>query len=326
MKIRTSLILACFLLSVLPLGGIVLYSYYASRSALETAYQAEARRLTEQMDRRLAGIRDELEARLADVSQLPSLEDADKGMAPGSVVTVMGDVAPMIDSIEILPPPDPAPPNAPAAPPAPFHPIVISMPKIPRVHAGMTEQQRVELKRITELGSAIGTASSSAERSSLRQQLKEARQAFSDSMKASSEVLAGDIQREMTATQKQKETVEKNVTKREEESMLLFGRRFHVPMTHRGSVVAYIKANEVIQRVLGTANEDQSEITFAIDREGHVYTRNAHDRQMLDGFGIPQRVAAGKPLNDIPNWIVVQRRDPVSGFRVAVARPFGEDL
>lgn len=325
MKIRTSLILACFLLSVLPLGGIVLYSYYASRSALETAYQAEARRLTEQMDRRLAGIRDELQARLADVSQLPALEDLDKGMTPGSVVTVMGDVAPMIDSIEIVPSPEPAPPSAPATPP-PFHPIVIPMPKIPRVHAGMTEQQRVELNRITELGTAIGTASSSAQRSSLQRQLKEAQQAFSDSMKASSEALAGDIRREMTATKKQAETAEKDAAKREEESMLLFGRRFHVPMTHRGSVVAHIKADEVIQRVLGTANEDQSEITFAIDREGHVYTRNPHDRQVLDRFGIPQRVAAGKPLNDIPNWIVVQRRDPVSGFRVAVARPFGEDL
>ena len=45
MKIRTQLVLACFVLSVLPLSAIVLYSYQSSRRALESAYQQEAQRL-----------------------------------------------------------------------------------------------------------------------------------------------------------------------------------------------------------------------------------------------------------------------------------------
>src|ERR1051325_6058016 len=70
MKIRTQLVLASFLLSVLPLGGIVVYSYYSSRRALESAYQHEATKVAQQMDRRLTGIRHDLEQRVAELSGL----------------------------------------------------------------------------------------------------------------------------------------------------------------------------------------------------------------------------------------------------------------
>ena len=57
MRIRTQLILAAFVLAVVPLAAIVTYSYHSSRRALEAAYRSEAGRLTAQMDRRLATIR-----------------------------------------------------------------------------------------------------------------------------------------------------------------------------------------------------------------------------------------------------------------------------
>src|ERR1700680_3949986 len=105
MKIRTQLVLACFLLSVLPLGGIVVYSYYAARRALESAYHAEAQRLTAQMDRRLGNIRDVLEQRLAEVSALPNLPNAtsDQTSAASNILMTMGDAASLVDSLEIQP-------------------------------------------------------------------------------------------------------------------------------------------------------------------------------------------------------------------------------
>src|SRR6266702_1321360 len=119
MKIRTALVLACFVLSVLPLGGIVVYSYYSSRRALESAYHGEAARLTAQMDRRLGNIRDVLEQRLAEVSALPNLSNAEKEKTPvvGNILMTMGDVASLVDSIEIRPVFHPRP--RPAANPAP---------------------------------------------------------------------------------------------------------------------------------------------------------------------------------------------------------------
>src|SRR3954464_4241768 len=104
MKIRAQLVLACFLLSVLPLSVIVIYSYRSSRSALESAYRKEADARTRQMDRRLATIRGDLQQRLAEVSALPMPAGAtDHTPDVGNILMTMGDAASLVDSLEIQP-------------------------------------------------------------------------------------------------------------------------------------------------------------------------------------------------------------------------------
>jgi serine phosphatase RsbU (regulator of sigma subunit) len=108
MKIRTQLVLACFLLSIVPLAGLVLYSYQSSRDALEVASANEAARRSRQMDRRLASIRGELEQKLADVSALP-LQSLPKGTAGSdrhvvdNVLLALGDSVKLVDSLELQP-------------------------------------------------------------------------------------------------------------------------------------------------------------------------------------------------------------------------------
>ena len=102
MKIRAQLVLACFLLSVLPLSVIVIYSYRSSRSALESAYRREADARTRQMDRRLATIRGDLQQRLAEVSALPGGSE-DRTPDVGNILMTMGDAASLVDSLEIHP-------------------------------------------------------------------------------------------------------------------------------------------------------------------------------------------------------------------------------
>ena len=102
MKIRAQLVLACFLLSVLPLSVIVIYSYRSSRSALESAYRKEADARTRQMDRRLATIRGDLQQRLAEVSALPG-GSGDRTPDVGNILMTMGDAASLVDSLEIHP-------------------------------------------------------------------------------------------------------------------------------------------------------------------------------------------------------------------------------
>jgi serine phosphatase RsbU (regulator of sigma subunit) len=103
MRIRTQLILAAFLLAVVPLAAIVTWSYHSSRRALELAYRQEAERQTRQMDRRLASIRTELEQRVRVAGALPlpaaggSREDA------GNFATVMGDAASLVDALDFEP-------------------------------------------------------------------------------------------------------------------------------------------------------------------------------------------------------------------------------
>src|SRR5882724_6033689 len=104
MKIRAQLVLACFLLSVLPLSVIVVYSYESSRRALEAASRREADARTRQMDRRLATIRGDLQQRLAEVSSLPMPNGAsDRTPDVGNILMTMGDAASLVDSLEIQP-------------------------------------------------------------------------------------------------------------------------------------------------------------------------------------------------------------------------------
>src|SRR6188474_2686331 len=102
MRIRTQLILAAFVLAVVPLAAIVTYSYHSSHRALEAAYRGEADRLTQQMDRRLATIRTDLDQRLRFVSALPLPNDQANGDV-GNIVTVMGDAASFVDALDFEP-------------------------------------------------------------------------------------------------------------------------------------------------------------------------------------------------------------------------------
>lgn len=316
MKIRTALVLACFVLSALPLGVIVFYSYFSSRRALERVYHAQATRLTAEMDRRLGDIRDTLQQRLAEVSALPDLPKA--GEQPDTVLMAIGDIAPMVHSLEIQPTPAPDPP-APAAPGAASS-VVIHVPPPPQMPRGFSDADRAELHKMIDLSSELGTRwseLSDKQRTDLQKQINDAQKTFSERL----------ARRTTTRITRH---VEKSIRDQEDLSPMIFGEHLNMPVRLHGKVVgrvhAELSASEVIRRILGTNADNSGEITFAVDRQGHVYTRTQHDRAALDGAGITQRAAAAKPLNAIANWVVVMRQDPLSGLRVGVAKPFGEDF
>jgi len=156
MRLRTQLILATFLLAIVPLTAIVLYSYRSSRHALENAYRREAARMMKQMDTRLASIRNELETRLAGVSRVPLQS------LPQDVARAMGDVAPLVHSVEFQPVE-----TSVARPPVPPEPIVVDVPSVQEISAmsmematqgaNMTDEQRAVRARASPLGTE-GTA------------------------------------------------------------------------------------------------------------------------------------------------------------------------
>jgi serine phosphatase RsbU (regulator of sigma subunit) len=125
-----------------------------------------------------------------------------------------------------------------------------------------------------------------------------------------------------TLTEAEKQKV-RDAVKR---TTLIFGHDFHAPVKKAGAVVgkvtAQVSPEEVIQRVLGAAaqDDDKSEIPFAVDREGNVYTRTPDDKARLAALGIPKRV------RDIEGWIVTTTTDAQSGLRIGVARQVGDNL
>ena len=114
MKIRTQLVLALFLLAVVPLAGIVLYSYVSSRQAVRAAVEQDAAELTREMEERVAEIGADLNRRFERVGAMPVwrglTEETDKrDSAVGMVISELGEVAPLLRSLEFVPAEAPAP-------------------------------------------------------------------------------------------------------------------------------------------------------------------------------------------------------------------------
>ncbi|HVT16966.1 MAG TPA: SpoIIE family protein phosphatase [Thermoanaerobaculia bacterium] len=172
MKIRTQLILAFLLLSVVPMTGIVLYSYLASQRALRNAVKADSELLAHEMSARMTSIKEELGRGVERLGRLPfpsMLEEekntrtASAGKAPdpllGRVLGAMGDAAPLVAAIEFHPAlghpaastaPPAAPPAPPSAPGAPDKKVVIRMDRLMQGLAqarGMTPEARGEIER-----------------------------------------------------------------------------------------------------------------------------------------------------------------------------------
>jgi serine phosphatase RsbU (regulator of sigma subunit) len=408
MRIRTQIILAAFVLAVVPLAAIVTYSYHSSRRALESAYGREADRLTKQMDRRLANIRAELDQRLAVVSALP-IDTAATGDVGTSIATVMGEAASFVESIEFqpirdanldprvvvkAPNVDPEPVAAPEtpeiadnapppAPPGPPEALVIDLPPMPVMpRYVMSEEQQELIAEIAALGRSLANMDLEPEervdiqnemntaQAELRRVVEEDRKQFEQEMsklrgardernaliarhraqkRPSTEVaavpapapVAAVTQTPTVATVSKVKSSDVNVRRVTEKDIekaatsakktsLILGRKFEAPVRTDGRVIGQITARispeQVIRRILGGAAEESSEIPFALDREGTVYTRNQNERAKLEAMAIPQRVKKGESLEDIQGWIVSTSADPQSGLRIGVARPVGENL
>ena len=71
MKLRLKLILAFLLLSVVPLAGVIVYSFVNSQRAVRKAVESEAQMMADEMSRRLEGVRNYLSRQMDRLSQSP---------------------------------------------------------------------------------------------------------------------------------------------------------------------------------------------------------------------------------------------------------------
>jgi serine phosphatase RsbU (regulator of sigma subunit) len=404
MRIRTQLILAAFVLAVVPLAAIVTYSYHSSRRALEATYRREAERLTQQMDRRLATIRAELDQRMRFVSAL-SHDNAPADV--GNIVTVMGDAGALVDALEYKPLREAPPPdeprevaeglensleahekrievhvaeNVPAAPPAPNEPVVIDIPPVPEFPRYVaSEEQRELISDIGRLAAQLSkpdvdpderkdleaelrssrnelTRVMNADRTEFHQQMEEAKAALRERQRAIERAQAmranhtsappaaavppatvvaeaAAIPKPQQAPAPQPKPSMRKATAKDlatsaataKKTKLLLGRRFTAPVSEQGKVVGQLTARvdpqQVIHRVLGGPTEDRSEIPFALDSEGTLYTRTDAERVTLHNLGVAARMRSGRTVKDIEGWIVSTSTDPQSGLKIGVARP-----
>ena len=108
MKLRTKLMLAFLLLAVVPLVGIVLFTYQSSQRALREAVEAEAEVLASEVRERLEAVRSDVDRRIKCLSAMP-LQSLALGDDLGDpevlrrVVEAIGDAAPLFRSLVYLP-------------------------------------------------------------------------------------------------------------------------------------------------------------------------------------------------------------------------------
>jgi serine phosphatase RsbU (regulator of sigma subunit) len=100
MKLRTQIAVAFLLLAVLPLGGIVLYSYVSSERAFRQAVWSESRGLADEMEMRLASTRRQIKDR---ITRLGTVEDSSPQALAGALQRIGAAELPFVDSLEVLP-------------------------------------------------------------------------------------------------------------------------------------------------------------------------------------------------------------------------------
>jgi serine phosphatase RsbU (regulator of sigma subunit) len=354
MSLRTRLIIAFLLLSVVPLSGVTFLSYLSSVRAFEQAAQHEATESAIDVSRRMEMITADLARRmdrLFTTGTAASTGSAapDPQMVRQTVAPLLGDTAALVERMEFHPAPDaPAPPavttdpnsvpipippqrggggrrrgsfgggGPPRAPGAPNAPGIGNPPGPPPPGSQVIV---MDIPRIvaeaTRAATEAGVAAADPKvRAMIDKQIEQQLAANQQSLKA----MAAALSREAVGR-----------TAGDRPAMDVQGQKIEVEIQKDGRVIGHANAmlnlDRMLRGVLGFARRDQGEIPFAIDRQGVLYTPEASDKTRLEALGAERTamVAAAGPPRRSGDWIIVARRAP-SGIIFGIARPVGASL
>jgi serine phosphatase RsbU (regulator of sigma subunit) len=332
MSLRTRLIIAFLILSVVPLSAVTLIWYITSVRTFERAAEREASETASDIGRRMEMVTATVGRRMDRLFDESVSYDGQPQATAGRkmedrLAPVFGETAALLDRLEFEPtngehsdadlqpvdhlpepPPAPGPPGAPPPPraPKPQRIIVVDVPKI------VAEARRAG-REAAAAGANIGIDVGAIVADALKESLPD--------IEAGVAAAAGAVSREgMTSAAKAKKP-----------DMAVRGRRIEMPVMKDGKMVgkanAMLNLDRTMQSVLSLARRDQGEIPFALDQQGHVYTPDGRGRSTLDSLGVKDaaaRAIGGTPSR-VGDWIVVARSD-ASGLVFGIARPIGESL
>jgi serine phosphatase RsbU (regulator of sigma subunit) len=320
MSLRTRLILAFVLLSVVPLSAVTLFSYTTSVRAFQRAVEREAAQSASDIGHRMAMVTDDLGRRM---DLLFEASQDEEGAPPATseevrarLAPMLGDAAALVERIEFDPMPPPPPASTagtarvpPAPPSAPVPPAPSSKPKQPIVVdvGAILDQTRKSIE-------ATGLIPPEAQ----AEMKKEMDKAIRDSMQAT---ITKTEAMKAAAAAMSAAGVPPVVVKME-------GHEIAVPVWRNGRELGHARAHLNMDRTLGAiltlARSDQGEIPFAIDRRGDLYTPDASQRATLESLGVKQNAGNDKPRR-VGDWMIVTKKEQ-SGLTFGIARPLGESL
>jgi serine phosphatase RsbU (regulator of sigma subunit) len=356
MSLRTRLIIAFLLLSVVPLSLVTLFSYVSSVHAFELAAQHEATESATDVSRRMEMITADVGRRMdrlfgAGAGPQGATTNPDPQMVRQSVAPVLGDTASLVDRVEFHPVPE-----------VPTPPVVadstsVPVPIPPARHRGPdgrgfgrpdgsggrgfgppgtpepggrgsfgppppgSQVIVMDIPKIVEEATRAATEAGVAAadpkiRAMIDQKIEQELSANRQGLKAMAAALSREAEAR-TAGDRLPVNVE--------------GRRIEVSVQKDGRIIgranATLNLDRMLPTVLGFARRDQGEIPFAIDRQGTLYTPEASDKARLQTLGVERTApvaAAGTPRRT-GDWIIVARKAP-SGIIFGIARPVAASL
>lgn len=347
MSLRTRLIIAFLLLSVVPLSAVTLLSYWTSVRAFERAAQREATESATEVSRRMEMITADVGRRMdrlfvAGTGATAGATNPDPQMVRQNVAPLLGDTAALVERVEFHPAPDvpalpalsdpnsepipipplrrgggrrrfgpPRPPNAPASPGA-FPPAAPP----PGSQVIVMDIPKI-VADATRAATAAGMVAADPKiRAMIDQQIEQQLAANQQGLKA----MAAAVSREAAAR-----------AAGEKLPVDVEGRRIEVAVQRDGRVIgranATLNLDRTLRTVLGFAHRDQGEIPFAVDRQGALYTPEPSDKVQLAALGADRTAvvaAQGTPRRS-GDWIIVARKAP-SGIIFGIARPVAASL
>ncbi len=358
MKLRMQLVLAFFLLAVVPLAGVSIYSYNSSLRAVRQAAEEESGVLAAEMGERMESVSTDLHRRIQRLGGFPfrtvMLTEAskpgslDKNAIANQLMAQMGETAAFVRALEFIPmqaqtPDRPSVPPPPARPPHPGqfgrHPpemkgLVIHMtgdagrhpqetgdPGISPGPGGSVVQIEIPMPPpapVPPPPDAPNPEQVKKIQELALQHLAREAQALKEAAKA-----AGSANKEAVAA----------IVASQKELELSLGRSFTTEIRREGELVGEVKAQisgrQILRHVLSRTERKQGEIPFAVDSDGKLYAADPGDLPKIEALPLPRDGGqAATPANGgaDKNWVIVTRKDSASGMTFGIARPINERL
>jgi serine phosphatase RsbU (regulator of sigma subunit) len=319
MSLRTRLIIAFLLLSVVPLSAVTFVTYRSWVATFEAAAQQEAAQSAVDIGRRMERITADVGRRVdrlfvaPGAAPPPSAETVRERVAP-----VLDDPLAFVDRIEFRPFPSGARPRLPDAPGAPERPDLGRQPDGEGRGPGFGPPGGGRGGRGRGGGGPPGPPTPAPEVIvvDVQEAIEEARRAAQAALAAVPDSVP------LTPAQAELPRAAR---------VQVDGGRLEIAVTQDGQVVgtanAMLNLRRTLQTVFAFARRDLGEIPFALDTDGVLHNPDEDQRRTLESFGaaaLGRAATDGRPRR-AGDWLIVARQHP-SGMIFGIARPIGESL
>jgi len=295
MKVRTQLTLAFLLLAILPLGGIVLFSYVTSERAFKRVAEEEAGQLVTAIGSELGRLKAALGERVDDLAPLPlqALGSTGEGAEPGPATVylqLMERLSDMVDLVDF-------------------------------VEYGPEERPDSTLLIYPSrtLAEALGKLASQRDR-------------YGDDSGISEAYLAATVDEAVRRRGELDSDEQAALAAREEQARRLLGAELEEAgrrSDHGRAVLrVHVEPRELLERAFARLERQEGDVPFALDAGGSLFVQDPEQRRALPDLAalfagerdleLTRRVTA--------DWLLVGTREPESGLTFGIARPVRQSL